>query len=214
MAEVASGEWREKDGSPVLQFFPPETTASSSFFTRHSQLITRNSPLFRATRHYSEPLSPPMCVGIALAWSELPTELIARNGLDRRAHERGGEREVRFFYRDRRPRLPIWRDGRLQIVRWGNGRGQSQFLPATGWTWQTTIEEGYWRNLEAAFVDIPASLGFDHGVWFRIRQGIRGILVPDEHGAAIVYMICEPASHYYQIMTRSTRMPVLIEERI
>ena len=95
-----------------------------------------------------------------------------------------------------------------------DGRGQSRLLPATGWTWQTTIEEGYWRNLEACFVDIPASLGFDHGVWFRIRQGIRGILVPDEHGAAIVYMICEPASHYYQIMTRASRMPVLIEERI
>ena len=98
-----------------------------------------------------------MCVGIALAWSELPTELIARHGLERRVHERGGEREIRFFYRDRRPRLPVWRDGRLQIVRWGNGRGQSRLLPATGWTWQTTIEEGYWQNLEAVFVDIPAS---------------------------------------------------------
>ena len=31
-------------------------------------------------------------------------------------------------------------------------------------------------------MDIPASLGFEHGVWFRIRQGIRGILVPDEKG--------------------------------
>ena len=155
-----------------------------------------------------------MCVGIALAWSELPTELTVRYGLDRRAFDRGGEREIRFFYRDRRPRLPVWRDGRLQIVRWGNGRGQSRFLPATGWTWQSTIEEGYWRNLNAIVVDIPASLGFDHGVWYRIRQGIRGILVPDEQGIAVVYMICEPASHYYQIMTRSTRMPVLIEERI
>jgi hypothetical protein len=38
--------------------------------------------------------------------------------------------------------------------------------------------------------------------------------VPDERGLAIVYMLCEPASHYYQIMTRSNRMPVPIEERI
>jgi len=29
-----------------------------------------------------------MCVAIAMAWSELPTELIARHGLKRRAHER------------------------------------------------------------------------------------------------------------------------------
>jgi hypothetical protein len=54
-----------------------------------------------------------MCTGIALAWNEMPTELIGRHGLERRVHERGGEREIRFLYRDRRPRLPIWRDGQL-----------------------------------------------------------------------------------------------------
>jgi hypothetical protein len=32
--------------------------------------------------------------------------------------------------------------------------------------------------------------------------------------AARVYMLTEPASHYYQIMTRNDRMPVLIGERI
>ncbi len=155
-----------------------------------------------------------MCVGIALAWSELPTELIGRHGLERRVHERGGEREVRFYFRDRSPRLPIWRDGRLEIARWGNGRGDSRFLPRTGWTWLSTVQEGYWRELGPIAVDIPATIGLERGVWYRIRQGIRGILVPDERGHAVVYMICEPASHYYQVMTRSNRMPVLIEERI
>ena len=155
-----------------------------------------------------------MCVGIALAWSELPTELIGRHGLERRAHERGGEREVRFYFRDRTPRLPIWRDGRLEIARWGNGRGESRFLPRTGWTWLATVQDGYWRELRPIAVDIPATIGLERGVWYRIRQGIRGILVPDERGQAVVYMICEPASHYYQVMTRSNRMPVLIEERI
>jgi hypothetical protein len=29
-----------------------------------------------------------------------------------------------------------------------------------------------------------------------------------------VYVICEPASHYYAIMTRSAWMPVLVGERI
>jgi hypothetical protein len=155
-----------------------------------------------------------MCLGIALAFGELPTELIDRHGLARRVHERGGEREVRFLYRDRQPRLPVWRDGRLQIVRWGNGTGRSRTLPRTGWTWQATIDEGYWRQLEPVPVDIPATLGLERGVWFRIRQGIRGLLVPDEGGAAVVYMICEPASHYYQVMTRSARMPALIDEKI
>lgn len=155
-----------------------------------------------------------MCIGIALAWSELPTDLIRRHGLERRVHERGGEQEVRFLYRDRVPRLPVWRDGRLQVVRWGNGRGQSRLLPRTGWSWLDTLREGGWQGSGAIPVDIPATLGFDGGIWFRIRQGIRGLLVPDERGIAVAYMLCEPASHYYQVMTRSQRMPVLIDERI
>jgi hypothetical protein len=155
-----------------------------------------------------------MCVGIALAWSELPTELIGRHGLDRLAHERGGEREVQFLYRDRRPRLPVWRDGRLQIVRWGNGRGQSRFLPRTGWTWEETILEGGWRNSRAIPVDIPATLALERGVWYRVREGLRGLLVPDERGIAVAYVICEPASHYYRIMTRCPRMPKFIDGRI
>lgn len=155
-----------------------------------------------------------MCAGIALAWNELPTELIGRHGLEHRAHERGGEREVRFLHRDKKPRLPVWRDGRLQIARWGNSRGESRFLPRTGWTWLETIDSGGWSGRDAVPVDIPATLGMERGVWYRVRQGIRGLLVPDECGLAVVYMICEPSSHYYQVMTRSPRMPVLIEERI
>src|SRR5262245_20188089 len=87
-----------------------------------------------------------VCLGIALAGSELPTELIGPHGLARRLYHRGDGPEYRFLWRDRRPRLPIWRDGRLQIVRWGNGRGQSRWLPRTGWTWLSTIREGGWRG--------------------------------------------------------------------
>jgi hypothetical protein len=38
--------------------------------------------------------------------------------------------------------------------------------------------------------------------------------VRDEHGAEAVYVLCEPASQYYQVKTRCARMPVLIGERI
>jgi hypothetical protein len=155
-----------------------------------------------------------MCAAISLAWSSLPTELIGRHELARRIHDRGGEREIQFWYSDRAPRLPIRCDGQLQIVRWGNGRGESRVLPRSGWTWQSSIEDGIWRNLDALPVDIPAMLGYERGTWYTIHQGIRGLLVPDERGNAVVYMICEPASHYYRIMTRSTRMPIFIEQRI
>jgi hypothetical protein len=155
-----------------------------------------------------------MCTGIALAYSELPLELVERHGLGRRVHDRGGEKEVRFLFRDRDRCIPVWWEGQLHIVRWGCRRGESQFLPCTGWTWQESVEEGRWAAWEAEPVDIPATLGYEGGVWFRIRQGIRGVLAHDEQGQAVAYMICEPASHYYAVMTRSRRMPVLIGERI
>ena len=55
--------------------------------------------------------------------------------------------------------------------------------------------------------------GFDGGVWFAVREGIRGILVQDEKGGTRVYPVCEPASHYYKVMTRSEWMPVLVKDR-
>jgi hypothetical protein len=155
-----------------------------------------------------------MCTGIALAWSELPLELIERYDLKRRAHERGGEREVWFLYRSAERYLPVWYEGRLELARWGCRRGESRVLPCTGWTWRSTVEDGGWNGSEPIPVDIPATMGLDRGIWYRIRQGIRGLLVHDEQERPIVYMICEPASHYYRIMTRSRWMPVLIGERI
>jgi hypothetical protein len=159
-------------------------------------------------------LATTMCAGIALAWSELPTELIAHHGLWLRLHNRGGEPEVRFLYRDPDPVLPVWHQGRLTIVRWGNARGHSRFLPRTGWTWMDTLEQGGWQSCEPIRVDIPATLGLEKGVWFRVRQGLRAILVRDERQRPVVYLLCEPATHYYQVMTRSNRMPVLCEEQI
>jgi hypothetical protein len=68
--------------------------------------------------------------------------------------------------------------------------------------------------VRAEAVDVPAALAFDGGVWYAVRQGVRGVLGPDEGGEALVYVVCEPASHYYAVMTRSAWMPVLIGERI
>src|SRR5262249_51225991 len=110
--------------------------------------------------------------------------------------------------------LPVWHEGQLRIVRWGVRRQESRCLPCTGWTWLTTVEAGSWSRWGAVPVDIPATVGLKNGIWYRIRQGIRGLLVEDERGHPAVYMICEPASHYYQVMTRSWWMPVLIDERV
>jgi hypothetical protein len=156
-----------------------------------------------------------MCLGVSLRDCDIPSVLVARHGLARRAAKRADRIEFQFLYSDRRPRLPVIRHGRLQVVRWGNGRGQSRFLPRTGWTWLETVEAGGWRNLPCEPVEIPASYALERrGVWYLVERGVRGLLVPDERGAAVAYVVCEPSSHYYRIMTGSDRMPVLIEQRI
>jgi len=151
--------------------------------------------------------------GIALSYSALPLEMLEQEDLCRRVHERGGEREVQFLFRDHMPLLPVWHEGRLLLVRWGNRRTESRRLPCTGWTWRATVEAGGWANFGAEPVDVPATLGMENGVWYQVRQGVRGLLVRDETKTARVYLICEPASYYYRVMTRSHWMPVLIGER-
>lgn len=69
----------------------------------------------------------------------LPLELIEWHQLHVRYLDRGREREVLFLIRDRPVLLPVWLDGRLQLVRWGNRRNDSRTLPATGWTWLKTV---------------------------------------------------------------------------
>ena len=147
-----------------------------------------------------------MCRGVSLSWREIPESLIEQYDLRSRAIVRaeGGEREIRFLYRDLAPVLPVWIGNQLTIRPWGN-RDRRSKLPRTGWVTKESLE--LWQGCEP--VEIPATFGFDRGIWFQIRQGIRGLLAGGR-----VYMLTEPASHYYRIMTRSRRMPVLIEERI
>jgi hypothetical protein len=152
--------------------------------------------------------------GVALAASEVPVELIERHGLSRREHDRGGEREYQFLLRDRERTLPVWLDGQLQILRWGNQRRQSRRLPVTAWTRRATLEAGGWGAVEVRPVVIPATVGLDRGVWFQVREGVLGVVVADEWGEEVVYVLVEPATHYYQVMTRSEWMPSLVGELI
>jgi hypothetical protein len=153
-----------------------------------------------------------MCVGVALAASELPVTLA--EGLADRVHDRGGEKEVRFLWRAVPALLPVWWDGRLRVVRWGNRDRSERKLPPTGWTWRATVEAGRWSSLEPEPVDVPATHGLMNGVWYRVKQGMRGLLVRDRGGQPTVYLVCEPASRYYRVMTRSDWMPVLVGEVI
>jgi hypothetical protein len=155
-----------------------------------------------------------MCTAIALAVSELPDSLIEDAELEKRIHDRGGEKEVRFYWRAYPTMLPVWWNGRLQIVRWGNRDRKERKLPATGWTWHESVTEGKWSALAAEPVVIPASYGFADGVWYRVKQGMRGLLVLDREEQPVVFMLCEPSTRYYRVMTRAEWMPVLVGEVI
>jgi hypothetical protein len=100
------------------------------------------------------------------------------------------------------------------VLPWGNRRGESKSLPQTGWTRQAAVESGAWGERELHPVVIPALLGLDRGIWFGILHGVQGVVVHDETGRPRVYVVCEPASHYYRTMTRSDWMPSLVGERL
>jgi hypothetical protein len=63
-------------------------------------------------------------------------------------------------------------------------------------------------------LEVKVAMGLDGGVWCAIRRGFRGVLVKDDRGVERVYVVCEPASDYYGVMTRSAWMPVFFGERI
>jgi len=63
-------------------------------------------------------------------------------------------------------------------------------------------------------VVIPATNAFAGGVWFRVRRGMRGLLVRTRAGEPVVYMVCEEATRYYRVMTRAEWAPCLIDEVI
>ena len=112
--------------------------------------------------------------------------------------------------RAKTPLLPVWYCGQFRLIQWGSKSGR---LHRSGLTWQRTIDDGGRAPYGAETIEIRASAGLDGGVWYRIRQGIRGLIVetPQETAA---YLIVEPSDHYYRVMTRRERMPVLIGERI
>ncbi len=50
-------------------------------------------------------------------------------------------------------------------------------------------------------------------VWLPVLEGMEGLPVRDGRGRLVVYMVCEPPTEYYAVMTRSKRMPALVGQR-
>jgi hypothetical protein len=52
------------------------------------------------------------------------------------------------------------------------------------------------------------------GVWYRVNQGMRGLIVSDREGKPVVFMVCQPSTRNYRVMTRAGLMPMLVDEVI
>ena len=154
-----------------------------------------------------------MLRGIALAQHLLPVQFAEQHGLASRLADRGGEQEYQFLWSADARLLPVWDRDVLRLVLWSCRRGESRWLPIAPATSLATVEDGSWKPFRPRQVEIPATLILEGQVWAFVQQGLHGLLVSDEHGAERVYVICEPASYYFKVMTRGLWMPVLIGER-
>lgn len=156
-----------------------------------------------------------MCTGITLAWRDIPTRLIRKYQLEERIIQRSetAEKEILFLQRHRRPLLPVFYQGELQILPWGN-RQRNCNAPLAWWCEVSTLQSGAWSMYAPEPVEILANFGLERGVWFQIREGIQGTIIHDQHEQPYVYLILQPASHYYQVMTGYHREPVFLGEQI
>jgi hypothetical protein len=153
--------------------------------------------------------------GISLSWLLLPEVLIERHQLQSRIISRGegAEREIRFLYRDRHPVLPVWHGCEIIIVNWGRpSRGSP--LPYCRTITHEALHEGELREVQPEPVEIPASRGWDRGIWYPIKEGVQGLLVRDRDGTPIVYVVTRESTRYYEVMTRNKRQPILIGQTI
>jgi hypothetical protein len=155
-----------------------------------------------------------MATGVALSVQEFPSAVLELPTIRRRFYGESEQQEVRFWSNDAWPCLAVQHEGQFRLARWGNRRARGSPLPGPGWVWKQDLANALWTHIETHPVTILANAGFDGGVWYRVRQGIEGLLVFDEKGKPVVYMLVEPATHYFRTMTRSSRMPALRGEVI
>jgi hypothetical protein len=147
--------------------------------------------------------------GLSLAQHQLPVEFIAKYGIGHRLVDRGGEPKYQFTWPDWYRVLPVWALGHLRLIAWGVAREERSNLPIGGQVRLESIDAGKWPT-PFRLVDIPCSLIKEEKVWALVREGVQGLLATDDAGLERVWIICEPSTYYYKIMTRGEWMPLLV----
>ncbi len=106
--------------------------------------------------------------------------------------------------------LKVFHNGWVKVVKWGNKH--SSRLPRTGYCKRESFEDGRWKYLNPSEVKILASTACTKGVWYQVREAIKGVILLDDDGQEFCYLMTEPATHYFKTMTGAERMPVLINQ--
>jgi hypothetical protein len=150
-----------------------------------------------------------MCQCVAVPLADFPPDM--HESLRFRVYERDGRREVRFDLRHGPRVLPVLHEGKLLLVRWGSESEDRTELPYTPWTWLASLEEGKWADWRPEEVTVPAAWACPGGVWYKVRS-LRALLVKDERGTAVAYLLVRPADTPFRCMTHSDRMPVQADD--
>lgn len=153
--------------------------------------------------------------GLSLSWRHLPQSLIDQHGLQERRYCRGDgcEPEYQFLFRTRAPVLPVMYGDELRVFSWGTPNRHSP-LPRQAVIGHERLHAGDWRELQPEEVEFPAIRCVDKGIWYRVSQGVQGVLVRDRDDTPVVYVVTRVSTHYYRVMTRNSREPVFIGETI
>lgn len=122
------------------------------------------------------------------------------------AAEFGKNGLIRMSVNDRDPKLGIRTCNGPRYVLWGYSKN---FCLK-----KESLVSGYLCHIQSKPVEIIANRALVNGIWFQIKKGIRGILILDGKGSKRVLILTEPSTHYFKIMTRADRMPVLIDQLI
>ncbi|MDX9971257.1 MAG: hypothetical protein RBS56_05130 [Candidatus Gracilibacteria bacterium] len=106
--------------------------------------------------------------------------------------------------------LPVGSANGTFLARWGmclkNSKTPLRFCR------NESLESGKWASFSPTIVEIPVCLALSMGVWFQVRKAISGVLVENFSGERCVFVLTKPSTHYFEVMTGSKRMPVLINQ--
>jgi hypothetical protein len=150
--------------------------------------------------------------GIAILETEIPVETLAEKPLRFRLHQRGtGLREYRFLTHHQSRELPVILNGQFRILPWGCQSVRSM-LPRSCWTWENSLRDGSWRQVQVEEAMIPCNLLVMNGYWMNVRKGLRGLVAYDQMGIPAIYVICREPTKYFANATRARWQPLLIDE--